>query len=332
MKRINNKAAGAEGLPCSEYSMITLPVRRLFGGLALAALGLAALPARADIIAGDGFNYIPSGANLDGANGGTVLPPTSVGWATPWSGDATAVVGSGLSYSGYTPSLGIGNSVTLGANVGLTLIDPVGISRQLGDSSGAGNTLWMRMLYNPGVHVEESRNVATPFQLAAANNGFLNLQRDVGAGGGALNEVYSLNMSGYNSGSTPFDFTGSGSGTTYMLLFRLDINQTDGQNETLSMWLNPTSLTAEGLPITPTATVSANILQSGDDFLQLFSANGYGDTIDELVIGTTFADAIGQLTDPVTSVPEVSGTVMMAMVGFLGGGVVWYRRRQKAVA
>ena len=302
-------------------------MHRLIGWLACMSLGLAALPAGASIIAEDAFNYIPLGFSLEGANGGGGSP----GWTAPWSADAAAMVSTGLTYPGYG-GLGLGNAVTLGAVASAAAIDPVGISRTIGDSSSA-STLWMRMLYSPGLQVEESPNTATPFQLASANNGYtLNLQRTVGAGGGTGDRVYSLNMSGLTEASSlAFDFTGSGLGT-YMLLFRLDINQAIGGSETLSMWLNPTAAEA-GLGA-PTATVSENILEfmDGNDYLALFSADGYGDKINDLVIGTTFADAIGQLNDPVTSVPEVSGPVMMAMVGILGGGVVWYRRRQKAVA
>jgi len=272
------------------------------------------------MIAEDAFNYMPLGYSLDGASGGSGSP----GWTIPWSADATATVSAGLTYPGY--GLAHGNAVTLGDVNTLA-----GISRGIGNSSTA-TTVWMRMLYNPG-SLEESGNTATPFQLTGANSfSVLNVQRSVG------DQSYTLNMTGdgtLNGGiltdTAIFPLDGSGA---RMLLFELVINQATGQDETLSMWLNPTSLTEGGLgPVT--ATISANILESVEgfnDYLALFSAEGYGDQINNLVIGTTFADAIGQLNDPVTSVPEVSGTVMMAMVGFLGGGVVWYRRRQKAVA
>ena len=309
--------------------MKTRHKRALLGGLALIAIGLSALPSRADIIAADGFNYIPLGVSLDGANGGSVLPPGSDGWATPWSADATATVGAGLTYSGYTPSLGIGNSVTLGAVVDKSLHDPVAISRQLNDSSTAGNTVWMRMLYNQGAHVEESVNTATPFQLFANNNGnnYLDIERTVGAGGGVGDMAFTLNMSGVNADHATFDM-GLG---THMLLFKLDIDQLTDQNETLSMWLDPTT-TTEPLEPTATASISANILEGGDDFLALFSAAGYGDRIDELVIGTTFGGAISQLNDPVTAVPEVSAPVMMLIVSLPAIGVIWLRRRKPARA
>ena len=302
--------------------MRNLPVRRLFGGLALAALGLAALPAGADIIAGDGFNYIPLGASLNGANGGSVLPPGSVGWRTGWAGDAGATISPGLTYNyDGPPNIGIGNSVTLGVNA-----IPAGINRDLGNSSSASH-VWMRMLYNPGLPLEESTSFVTPLQLGGLDGGFFNLTRQLDSN--ALNP-FSLTMSGppYATGiedafSANFNI-GSG---THMLVFELIIDQNPGGNETLSMYLDPTAAGGLGTPI----TLNANILEGGD-YLALFAADGNGDRIDELVLGTSLNNVIGQLNDPVTSVPEVSGTVMMAMVGFLGGGVVWYRRRQKAVA
>ena len=69
-----------------------------------------------------------------------------------------------------------------------------------------------------------------------------------------------------------------------------------------------------------------------DDYLALFSAYGYGDRIDELVVATGFNDVISQLNDPVTSVPEVSGPVMMLLATPLAVGAIWYRRRQNARA
>jgi hypothetical protein len=312
--------------------MNRLLMRPLLGGLACIALGFASLPAGADIIAADGFNYTPEGAGLDGANGGSVLLPGAPGWTTSWSADANATVGVGLTYSGYD-GLGIGNGATLGDNY-----TAASISRGLGDSSSAG-VVWMRMLYSPGAEVEQSANTATPFQLQAANSySVLNVQRSVV--GGDLS--FSLNMTGDGSwGGTDTasaDFNVSES-ATHMLLWKLTINQATDQNETLSMWLDPTSLTEVGLGAA-NATISANILQKTVDledpdttyydYLALFSASGFGDRVDELVIGTTLGDAISQLNDPVTSVPEVSGPVMMLLASPLAVGAIWYRRRRNA--
>ena len=270
------------------------------------------------MLAEDAFNYIPLGASLDGANGGSGSP----GWAGAWSADPTATVGTGLTYARYG-GLGLGNAATLGVVASAAAIDPAGISRTLGDSSLAGNTLWMRMLYRPGAQVESSVNTATPFQLATANAGnFLNLQRTVGAEGGTLNEVFSLNMSGeINADSFLFDFTGSG---THMLLFKLVINQATNENETLSLWLDPTATTEGGLG-TATATVSADILEAelGDDYLSLFTANGYGDQINDFVIATTFADAISRLTDPVTAVPTTTTLISSASSTNYGASVTF---------
>ncbi|MEI6394549.1 MAG: hypothetical protein WCT12_26010, partial [Verrucomicrobiota bacterium] len=213
-------------------------MRRLLDGVVFIVLGLATLPlglatpAGANIIAADGFNYNPIGTNLDGANGGTVA--SAPGWVVPWSADATATVGVGLTYSGYG-GLGIGNSVTLGDTNATA-----GISRSLGDSSAAGNTVWMRILYRPGAEVEESTDSATPFQLTGANSvSVLNVQRSLI--GRALS--FSLNMTGDGTwggivtDSADFNLSET---STHMLLFKLVINQATDQNETLSLWLDPT--------------------------------------------------------------------------------------------
>jgi len=300
--------------------------RNLLGGLTIIALGLATLPAGADIIAGDGFNYTPQDASLSGANGGSVSPPATspLGWITSWSADSTATVGVGLTYSGYG-GLGIGNSVTLGS-----VVSPADIGRGLGDSSSA-SVVWMRMLYNPGAQVALSVDTATPFQFSTANDAsFLNLQRTVGAVGGDEDHIYALNMSGITGAtSDPFELTGSG---TRMLLFKLTIDQTTlYANETLSLWVNPTSVTEDGLG-GATVQISANILEGADDYLAAFSAAGFGDRIDELVLGTSLGDVIGQLNDPITSVPEASGPMMMLLATPLVIGAIWYRRRQSAWA
>ena len=302
--------------------MKTQSMRALLGGLASIAIGVSALPAGASIIAADGFNYIPSGVSLVTANGGTPLPPATVGWSSAWAADAGATVGPGLTYNyNGIPNIGIGNSVTLGDS-----ITTAGIDRSLGDSSSAG-TIWMRMLYKPGSTVEESTTFTTPFELTGGDTGFINLTRQLDPN--AVNP-FSLTMSGppYDTGtesaaSVPFDISSS---TTHMLLFQLTINQNTGEDETLSMWLDPTAAEM-GTPI----TLSANILEAGD-YLALFSAAGYGDKIDEIVLGTSFNDVIGQLNDPVTAVPEVSAPVMMLIVSLPAIGVIWFRRRKPARA
>ena len=274
-------------------------MRRLLGGVVLIAIGIAILPfgfatpAGADIIAADGFNYIPIGASLDGANGGA--GPSAPGWVGSWSADATATVGAGLTYSGYG-GLGIGNSVTLG-DVNAT----AGISRSIGDSSAAGNTVWMRMLYRPGEEVEASLDSATPFQLMGANSASVfNVQRSLI--GGALS--FSMNMTGDGSwggtatASTNFSLTEV---ATHMLLFKLVINQATDQNETLSLWLDPTATTEVALGAAD-ATISANILEGGDDYLALFWADGYGDRIDEIVLATSLTGAISQLNHNLATV------------------------------
>jgi hypothetical protein len=308
----------------SMYFMRRLLIRRLLGGLACIALGYATLPARATMIAEDAFNYIPLGYSLDTANGGGGSP----GWTTEWVNfDTYATVATGLTYSGYNApnGLGWGSAATLG-----DLVNFATISRTIGDPGSVGE-VWMRMLYSPGAQQEESGDTVTPFQLSTANNDhFLNLQRTVGAEGGALDRVFTLNMSGANVDSAAFDMSLG----THMVLFKLDINQTSGQNETLSMWLDPTALSAGDLG-TANATIYADIMEGGDDYLALFSATGYGDRIDELVLATGltgFDDVISQLNDPVTSVPEVSGPVMMLLATPLAVGAIWYRRRQSARA
>ena len=289
--------------------------------LAVTAAGLWASPVRADIIAEDAFNYIPTGASLGGAAGGT-------GWYSANIATDPATVTAGLPYAPY--SIGLGN----GARVGNDLSDG-GLSRGIATHT-APATYWIRALYSVGTTGPTPNDTVTPFLFQGINStvgGYFSLDRLEGA---SVNNMM-LNMTPADGSlatdpDPSYNFTLSPG--THMLLWKLSVNQTLNARDQLEMWVDPTALLGNNLP-EPNADMMGDILGndgSYDDFLGNFYSTGAGDIIDELVIGSSFADAISQLSDPVTSVPEVSGPVMMAMVGFLGGGVVWYRRRQKAVA
>jgi hypothetical protein len=285
------------------------------------SLGFAALPAGASIIAEDAFNYIPLGFSLDTANGGSGWTDPYTLQGVPWSAAQNATVGAGLTTTHYG-GLGIGNSATLGNST--TLAD---MGRVIGAPAAPVSEMWMRMLYSSGAAELESSATAFPFTLTTSSgDGYsIGLTHTLDAPSGA----FTLSMTVDGSSLTANFDIGEG---THMLLWNLA--NVEGVDK-LSLWLDPSAIDPGDLVGTAIASVSLNglnVLGAGGEYFADFHATGYGDMIDELVIGTTFADAIGQLNDPVTSVPEVSGPVMMAMVGLLGGGVVWYRRRHKAAA
>ena len=314
-------------------------MRTLLGGLAVIALGVSILPAGADIIAGDGFNYIPVGASLDGANGGSVAsvgpPPTApLGWNTTWSAGSTATVGPGLSYSRGTLNIaGIGNSVTLGDSSS-TVEGGLVIQRGLASVPITGiSDIWMRMLYVPGPVIGSSSDSAMPFDLFTAEGSEISLTRTLNME--LETSAFTLSISDPNRSASTGDFPLDGlPGATYMFLWKLHVDPTataPTSTSTLSMWLNPATAIEAELG-TPLVSISANYLASGDN-LANFAASGFGDRIDELVIGTTFGDAIiSQLNDPVTAVPEVSAPVMMLIVSLPAIGVIWLRRRKPARA
>jgi autotransporter-associated beta strand protein len=263
----------------------------VFGTTLADALAPSTDPARLQpLIADDAFNYTPLGSSLDMGDGGSV----GNNWLGPWSADVRAVAGPGLTYATY--ALGQGNGATLGDadNPGL-------ISRELADY-GAADVVWLRVLYSPGGQAALSPNTAVPFNLFSINAGnSLVLERTVSAGGGAGDEIYALSLLGSTNDTVYFDLTNA---TTYLLLCKLTVDQATDQNETLQMWINPTATSEAGLG-TADVTLHADILGGGDDYLALFSALGYGDAIDELALGRTFAAATTPGTDPLTRLQAI---------------------------
>ena len=299
-----------------------------FGLLAVITAGLCASTVRADIIAGDAFNYTPVGASLAGANGGS---PSSAGWDGPnvaLFGSVT--VAAGLNYT--TPyGIGLGNSALVGTDSSSGQL-----SRDI-----AAHTMptdyWIRALYNPGANNLAGETTLTPFQFQGINGGGFSVDHAPSALDGSSSmflNIQPMNAPEVDPGEPTAPVAFPLTPGTHILLWHINVDPAAGANDELRMWLDPTALTVGALG-TSSFIMEGDFLGNSEgysDFLAAFSSLGAGDIIDELVIGSSFADAISQLSDPVTSVPEVSGPVMMAMVGLLGGGVVWYRRRQKAVA
>ena len=289
--------------------------------VAVAVAGLWTSTVRADIIAEDAFNYIPLNASLDGANGGS-------GWATPHSAVDPATVAPGLTYAPY--NIGIGNT-SQSALLGSFDAGNGGLFRDIANHT-MPTDYWIRALYNPGANDAVGGTTVTPFGFLGWNSGSFSLGRVESASGPFSMELGMTAVANGGEVDPAVDFTLAAG--IHMLLWHLHIDTTSQGPEELTMWLDPSGGIGGAGPTAwgQTFFMEGDILNGNSDSLATFTSNGVGDSINQLVIGTTFADAIGQLNDPVTSVPEVSGPVMMAMVGLLGGGVVWYRRRQKAVA
>jgi hypothetical protein len=273
----------------NEYMKLTTD-NRAWGCLVILALGLWTRPAGATVLVQEHFNYTPVGIGLDGANGGSGTP----GWSGAWVATANAANGAGLTYSSY--SLGQGNSAVLGDAATLGEM-----SRSISAYANA-TEIWMRVLYRPGIQDDESTATVAPFELFTANLGkILSLERTVEAAGTLGDPTYTLNLIGETVGSTSFNLTGTG---TRMLLFRLTVNQTAGQEESLALWVDPTANTPGGLGA-PLVSINGDVLIESDvgladDYLAYFSASGLGDGIDEILIATTFDEAIASTADPVT--------------------------------
>ena len=296
-----------------------------FGLLAVITAGLCASTVRADIIAGDAFNYTPVGASLAGANGGS---PSSAGWDGPnvaLFGSVT--VAAGLNYT--TPyGIGLGNSALVGTDSSSGQL-----SRDI-----AAHTMptdyWIRALYSPGANDMAGETTVTPFSFQGITGGSFSVSRSPTAPGDPSSMFLNIEpvlttIEGDPPTSSQQAF--SLDAGTHMLLWHVQINPAEGVEDELQMWLDPTS-TLEPASINMEGDIFG---YSGldSDFLSNFTSFGAGDNIDELVIGRIFAEGIGpQTNDPLTAVPEVSAPVMMLLVSLPAVGVVWYRRRQNARA
>jgi len=105
-------------------------------------------------------------------------------------------------------------------------------------------------------------------------------------------------------------------GDTHLLLFKLTIDRTAGADDTVDLWADPTA-TSEGALGTPTASVTANLLDGSGDQLSQFDFTGSNDyLLDEFAIGETFADVV---------IPEPASVVLVGL-----GGVLLLSRRRAA--
>ncbi len=276
-----------------------------FGPLVGLALAGGSTSARADLMAYEGFNY-PVGTNLNGQNGG-------VGFAGPWApGGFNAsvfnhlTIGSGsLTFDNLLIS---GNHASAGAQNAIA-----GLTRPLAQPLGTPGTVsYISFLLRPeGTLGQGALNGF--FGVTLETQGGSEPQLFIGKpGGGAVNRYVLENRGGANqvaSGVAPVV------GEPVLLVVKAEFS---AGNDRFTLFVDPTPGGIE--PASGTVKSDANVgLITG---LTLYSTGAF--SIDELRVGTTFADVTPLGPGPV--VPE-PGSLSLFVLSL--GGVVGYRWRQQ---
>lgn len=242
------------------------------------AIFVAAAPTlvRADVIAYEGFAY--SAGSLDGDNGGT-------GWANAWSASSSgsaSVSAAGLTYASGGKSL-----VTSGGSVSLP-----------GDHYGG---------FRSPASVPTSGSMYISFLADRTGDGESNYLGLSLFSGGAEQAIF-----GAMNGETHWGIEQNTTGATYMttetvgatptlLVARIDFGASD---DTVSLYVNP-SLTAE--PSTPSVSATFNTFSWDRIRIQSRVAGN----VDEIRIGTTYADVTQSVPEPGVCVFAVTGFISL---------------------
>lgn len=263
----------------------------VFAGCALAALHLA-LPARATLLAYEGFDY-PAGANLVGQTGG-------FGFSTAWGSSAgiQRIDHPGLSYPGLITSGG--HLYLEGTSAGNALL-----FRDLTVGHGTeGTTVWISFMHQrtgpvggdagPGGNPSYLR----PINLALFEGGSERLAlgegtRSVGTASAPDTDVWGLVVSG-NVNIAATTWTTASLAVESLALVRIDYGP--GDVDTAYMWINP-SLGAEPDIASAMAAANGNFAFNrirpfaGNPSAAAGNLGGQG-TMDEIRIGTTWASVV----------------------------------------
>lgn len=284
---------------------------------AIAAVFVTVASSEATLLTTESFDYT-SAANITGQSGGSGWrSPSNPSWETALGKSTGTVNSSGLSYTSvnasYTAFAASGNSALMSgdsANNRYLAIDSGGVYDTAGLRNSGGNflggsgvtgTLWSSVLMS-------SSNWSNSFALLTFDSntgtGTAAQLRQNGSGG----DFVIRNNSGGDIGATG-SITKASAGTIGLFVFRYDFNAAG--NDTLSVWLNPTS-----------ASDTAAITATQTDFIlnNLMIRNANGSTApvyDEIRFGTTFADVV--------PIPEPTTWALIA--GSLTALVVFRRRR-----
>lgn len=260
--------------------------------------------ARASVLVYDGFNYaagtnVPdSGTTLNGPSGGTAS------WTSGWfdgsaDGNAAAytIAATGLSYPNLTAT---GRSLNDGN-------DNIGVRRNF--TAQSAGTYYVSFL------MSVSADAASTYAgLAVNNRAYFGLMK-----AGAVSQF--AVGSGFAGGSPTSTGVTVTPGSTYLLVGKISFNPTGSSN--LSLWVNPTN-GDEAFEGAADATYLHNLAGGSaftafDHFQGYQSSGTYNLTMDEIRLGTSWADVT-----PGLPVPEPT---MLSLLG--GAALVLGRRRAR---
>lgn len=299
-----------------------------FFAAGVVALVLQSQSTHAQLIAYEGFDY-PAGSDLSTLNGG-------IGWATPWgtnssgttlSGNAAGdwITGSSLSYMDA-----FGNSLVTSGN-SLFLTGTNGTSqpfRTLSTTIGTnGGTAWVSfMAYRSGPTTNNTLQTFNPYPRGANVSFYTNNSERIAIGNAsaAISNNFSIVPagSGGNAQQSGYDYS-----DLSLVVLRFDYAEpgAPNTNDAVYMFINPT------LGVEPTLAEAVVSTNNWFDFtfnrVRPFAGGNAANqpyaelSVDELRVGTTFADVT-----PFTPVPEPS------IFALGGAGILafaWALRRRR---
>jgi hypothetical protein len=297
----------------------------------------SSISAFADLLVYEPFDYLSGSAVIGQTD---PYSPGSPAWARAGTAGTSdvhqAVTGSLAGPSGFPPSIGNGGDMK---GVDFTEYARMNLPTEY----GANATLYYSVLLN----VPSITGLTTAHSNVNANNdGILALNNNVGASAtrpntwagelairlGNTANTFNLGVRSSTTASGTTYFTGDlNPGQTYLVVVGFTEGATPGTGGLSSMWLNPSSATF-GAAIAPTADGSTagtySITGTSDHTDSLIIGAGIAAgaapndvNIDEIRVGTTWADVTSQ-------VPEPSSLMLAASFGALGLAA-WYRARRR---
>lgn len=270
--------------------------------LALAWIGLPSNLARGSLIAYEGFNYSPG--NLLGQNGGT-------GFSGGWYNESPTTSYSVM--SGSLPPPTVPKLVEQGGHV-FGVLDPPSnfyscwMQRDLPFALGAaGTTVYLSMLLEPNGTVYFGWGGG--FASLSLVQSFASTELDFGLPGyQSFATTYGLeNLSGvgrFMSGVQPAP------NQPVFLVMRCDFNANTSANDTFKLYVNPKPGAAEPASGTIKNDFNFGVGQSFGTVGSVAIRSGGAFSIDEIRIGTTFADVAPAVPEPTSLKLLLAGVLM----------------------
>ena len=267
----------------------TLVARNGFGGVTSSIVNV--FPNLGGLLAYEGFGYGQLGGDIAGANGG-------FGWASPWvnvNGPASqsytnsllALANAPAEYDTHSISgcLFVANSSRKGRYLDCSSTGPFALHGYIdenGNIGADGTTIYVSFLQQP-----DSTSPFYEFELKRGDLGDAGRIGGIGNDVGSGNNDANLRIESPAGGSSTFYDLGPASTGVNFYVLRIDYHT---GNDTVTVYRNPTSSTE---PAMPTLTVS-NVTDMSFNGIS-FGAylNGVTVSHDEVRVGMTWADVIG---------------------------------------